>query len=392
MSSFESLPLEVREEIYSYLLLDTDAVPPEDTDRPQHMISNYQASLFRVNRRISAETIDYFYKRNAFTEFLLSHSDSGQIGWLRNICPIKVRRERPITPALSVNLQYTVGRYKDPFVDRDRHCIVAAQWLSLFIRIFKQVTLKTREDHDLSLSSLEVNSTDYWFRIWPSTRECVISSLRLLRPALHEDEDSSQSTIRDRLWTKSGIKVSPPANSHLNWYSESRDQAKDALADLQGIAQHVDHLFEQGRFYQVILVCKAAEREQLFHHSLRLRLTQQEDGERCSAYINILMIACLVYAKLGRKGEALRSAYNIRYWINPPDHLRIRDQLAAALTDGGRLGTVEEYFPRTRADFLAVEREWKASYGVTLLRLRDLAGTFWPEMNGLLAPQEGVRD
>lgn len=73
MPSLDTIPLEMRHEIYSYLLLLRRAVKESDQtvgldvgEQRTWLIPDISTALFRVNRQISSESIEYFYGENAF--------------------------------------------------------------------------------------------------------------------------------------------------------------------------------------------------------------------------------------------------------------------------------------------------------------------------------------
>ena len=72
MASFTSLPLELRREIYSYLLLDYNVVT---LGSGGHLKCVFSTGLFLVNRRISCESLTYFYKENSFISIAISKRD-----------------------------------------------------------------------------------------------------------------------------------------------------------------------------------------------------------------------------------------------------------------------------------------------------------------------------
>ena len=64
MASFEALPLELRQEIYSYLLVDHNVAKISGLD--EFLEPCFSTSLFLLNKQISRESIRYFYSKNAF--------------------------------------------------------------------------------------------------------------------------------------------------------------------------------------------------------------------------------------------------------------------------------------------------------------------------------------
>ena len=73
MSSFTTLPLELRREVYSYLLRDNKACVEETITNCKSFSGHttifrpkYSTGLFTVSKQISAEALDYFYGENAF--------------------------------------------------------------------------------------------------------------------------------------------------------------------------------------------------------------------------------------------------------------------------------------------------------------------------------------
>ena len=73
MASFTALPVEIRREIYSYLLLTHNAHVEEPvecsgtaSDEGIVLIPSISTSLFTVNKKISAEALWYFYRENSF--------------------------------------------------------------------------------------------------------------------------------------------------------------------------------------------------------------------------------------------------------------------------------------------------------------------------------------
>ena len=64
MPNLTTIPLELRQEIYSYLLIDSN-VAGLDAEG-EMMKPKYSTSLFRVNKQISEESSGYFYAKNSF--------------------------------------------------------------------------------------------------------------------------------------------------------------------------------------------------------------------------------------------------------------------------------------------------------------------------------------
>jgi len=68
--SFDSIPIDIRHEIYSYILLDQNvAYVKSDTGSacdPLKWGLKFETALFRVSKSISRESLEYFYSRNAF--------------------------------------------------------------------------------------------------------------------------------------------------------------------------------------------------------------------------------------------------------------------------------------------------------------------------------------
>lgn len=82
MSTLTSLPLELRREIYSYLL-DARRTSPDASDEGYE--PKYATSLFLVSKRISEESLEFFYDQNVFatitfnSRFFLSQSQLDQV-------------------------------------------------------------------------------------------------------------------------------------------------------------------------------------------------------------------------------------------------------------------------------------------------------------------------
>ncbi|MCJ1377612.1 hypothetical protein MMC17_000707 [Xylographa soralifera] len=69
MANFNDMPPEVRLRIYSYLLLSERTVVPLAAGgslKENILRSHYETALFTVNKKISNESISYFYSQNAF--------------------------------------------------------------------------------------------------------------------------------------------------------------------------------------------------------------------------------------------------------------------------------------------------------------------------------------
>ena len=90
MATLMSVPLEIRQEVYSYLLLSTRAFseqstynirsPMQESPLPKPSIST---SLFRVNQQISHEALSYFYGKNLFVAIKIHFRDLiDRVRWL----------------------------------------------------------------------------------------------------------------------------------------------------------------------------------------------------------------------------------------------------------------------------------------------------------------------
>ena len=84
MGSLCLLPLELRLEIYSYLLLAINVPSYEQFDRTQEKLA---VSLFRVNKRISRETLDYMYTANRFSIVNFRRLKPFSLGDLKRMLP-----------------------------------------------------------------------------------------------------------------------------------------------------------------------------------------------------------------------------------------------------------------------------------------------------------------
>ena len=93
MVSFQSLPVELRYEIYSYLLIDhnvADLVEKVTTRAVlEALVPSFSVGLFRVNKAVSEEAINYFYTENAFALISWKMLSKTQIDHFNLCCIMK---------------------------------------------------------------------------------------------------------------------------------------------------------------------------------------------------------------------------------------------------------------------------------------------------------------
>ena len=72
-ASFEGLPIELRFEIYSYLLFQRKTLTNREISEDQKKFRNgviftfsFSLAIFQINRRIGRESIEYFKRKNTW--------------------------------------------------------------------------------------------------------------------------------------------------------------------------------------------------------------------------------------------------------------------------------------------------------------------------------------
>ena len=381
MSSFETrLPVEIRDEIYSYLLLGNDVVPMFEKCYGRAQLvgldQTFHTAIFRVNRKISAEAITYFYKRNAFVQVDFKNGSWRELLGLETMCTMKEVNES-YSPPKSLVLLVKIGysgvvkeylRLIDSSYIISPSYIISARRFPLFIRLVNIITRDLAFSHHIYFASLTVTSTNKWESTSPLVRESIIGNLVLLRPALVLKQDLDKPTIQ--LHTDNSIL---PVD--LNW--EFHYLAKQAQEEFKENVRYVDRLFEQGDFHQAVEMCNVTWRES---HYLRGELGLKDDSEYAQASFHLLLKACLMYTKLGRAQEALDYTEEIRTWFCRQDkrtldrlnldQRKVGDQLATVLTDSGRLGSIDEFCLNAKPD--------KFSIFDTYVDFERIRNTFWP--------------
>ena len=414
MPSFETLPVEIRWQIYSYLLLGDDVVQLERNSRLLSLLPNFQTAIFRLNKRISAEALLYFHEQNAFVTVTLSYTDSpfgvvmhnpnpyidGPDGDPRHFleiqefiprfqcyCPINIVHNRPACSALFVGIDYQSLK--------DLHwgtytCIVSARRFPLFVRLVNTYTRSVFSVCQIHVSSVAINSTSHYPDIGLHNRGSIIRGLQLLGPALMQDQDLSKPTIRFRsdepIWGFEPAELASSATYVLH---------RSALADFFGLVRDVKALFEQDCFQQVVQICDAARNGVFTDYDCVKAMTTQEGCKHLQAMLDMRMMACLCFTRLGKRDEAFECAFTTQNYLHVKgqriarmldlSYGQIADRVANALTDYELLGTIEQVCSNYRKELRA--RDGQIEPGIfdeprfTLQRLKELQMAFWPDVD-----------
>ena len=344
MVTFETLPLEIREHIYSYLLLD-DGVIVQETDIARskfHLRPKFHKSIFLSNRNIGQEAKDYFYARNAFVAIELTNTDD-HLDFIQQCCPMNLTRKLTMNEsALSIDVIYRGGIAEQGYMDMPTFA-VSARRLPLFMRLLNLYTLGLAWEYHVHFWHLKVTSGHQYRLISPRVRESIISSLRLLRPALIQEQDLVGPHIKIERDVGVGI---PPRDHDRDWSI----LGKNAVADVKGLLQLANMVLEQRYYKQAANICHLPHRMMYWSYTHDF-LSEQDLCENELTWMTMRITECLARTRLGQKEQAFECAFMAQGYysfgravtgIPDQDRIQISDQVANSLTDHGRLGSIEQ--------------------------------------------------
>jgi len=130
--TFDSIPIDIRHEIYSYILLDQNvAYVKSDTGSAWDLLKwglKFEIVLFRVSKSISRESLEYFYSRNAFIIVMPERFNATLLNECRKTmpmcyCPLETIAFKGLPFTLKIRLSLPpvldmqVSRSTGPFID-----------------------------------------------------------------------------------------------------------------------------------------------------------------------------------------------------------------------------------------------------------------------------------
>ena len=210
VAGFTTIPIETRLEIYSYLLLSFNAVGQKSVERPYHMenpeavveVPQISTALFTINRQISQETINYFYRENAFVAVRTNFREvfvncmllfPGFL-WTDEDCTDATlsRRSRCIKmTGIFVDIEVFASRF---CIDYDLEIFIAEPWIFVFnLRYLAMVFRFLNASHFQAIPNKDiVMHLDYFFADPddggpPRVHETLTSALQILKSDYKDD-------------------------------------------------------------------------------------------------------------------------------------------------------------------------------------------------------------
>ncbi|MCJ1326094.1 hypothetical protein MMC10_002758 [Thelotrema lepadinum] len=257
MASFATLPLELRREVYSYLLRDTNAYIESDITNCQSFSGHttvfrprYSTSLFTVSKQISAEALDYFYVENAFVAVKAPNVQALSTG--RQLFPAvrwfsddvkKSKKENCLTRMAMVAriMVYHAGETppspKNPYMA----IVLSARNLKVLIRIINSsVSLLADGTHKVRIHlNFQLDNPYY------AGKESIVT--RILEP-LKTFKSSPLSRGGPPLSFTVRGKIGEEYSARITAFKKPRHKPEDTLTDCEWAFRRGDEASAEGRY------------------------------------------------------------------------------------------------------------------------------------------------
>ena len=396
MASFGTLPRELRQEIYSYLLVDHNVVKLEasKTNENLRLTPYFSTSLFLVNKQISEEAIWYFYRQNAFilVEWLPvlkeAVAECHECCIMKKVSVSRLELKRPTDErfALSIRLCY-------PFCGLDwetpkgQFSVISS---SQFCKLVK--LLNGRHWEYLQMDSipyvkvsLNISCETPFYKGNQSLRNQLLGSIGLLKGSRMDNGELPESPAKKVLFHIQGNIDNEQAKA-IQDQSEQLFRLADLFQYSRGFLDLAKDLFDQGFLAEAkgaycavfVTVSEIARRD----------LNDEEYQEYYLVDLERHIQTSHILSKLNYTSHAVREAYEaLRHWRSPPNRLpmtpyspmsskQFGDRIAKALTDDGLLGSIATFYKNVKESW--TERKHDNCVRTDLLLLENLVREFWP--------------
>ncbi|MCJ1326100.1 hypothetical protein MMC10_002764 [Thelotrema lepadinum] len=207
-AAFIRLPIELRFEIYSYVLLSFNSVTEKRTNnsfalrhnRSVLQLPQISTGLFTVNKQISLETLYYFYKENAFVAIKTLDGDVGL--WCQYLFPhflwLRPHREAGVlekkTQCLQrVGLVITINEEMQWPLSEPDILVFSVRYLPTVVLVLNNIRLAYYNDtHNEVQLDFRLESSNY--KRSRKTADIIMSSLKSLKTFYTDDNDDSSCT------------------------------------------------------------------------------------------------------------------------------------------------------------------------------------------------------
>ncbi|MCJ1290510.1 hypothetical protein MMC34_002049 [Xylographa carneopallida] len=242
MANFNDMPPELRLRIYFYLLLSEQTIVPLPAGGPSDeniLGSHYETALFTANRKISNESLSYFYTQNAFIAV-----ETNMTRFLSECCR-----------AIPMNFGHCRTRFRDhvlklQFYQFEGHAsmryarcafaVFSRRYLRNFIRLFEATHSPTRQtpsEHITTRMDLIFRTTGERFKDKPGIRSSLVNDLKMLQGFPETVEDYITLTFQS-------------VPSHLKVLAATRDHeaAKRTATEGDRLQKLGDHGAARGEY------------------------------------------------------------------------------------------------------------------------------------------------
>ncbi|MCJ1283433.1 hypothetical protein MMC26_002762 [Xylographa opegraphella] len=200
MANLNDIPPEIRLRIYPYVLLSEQTIVPLAAEKPLEeniLRSHYETAIFTVNRKISRESLSYFYSHNSFVAV-----ETNTTGFLSQCCraiPMNFGHSRTQFKEYVLKLQFY--QFLGHTTMRHTRCafaVFARRYLRNFIRLFEAYHSPIRQllpEKVTMRMNIVLKTTGDRFRDTPGIKASLVNDLKLLRGFPDAIEDYMSLTI-----------------------------------------------------------------------------------------------------------------------------------------------------------------------------------------------------
>ena len=295
-ASFEGIPPEIRLNIYSYILSDRNVIvlKPKRVLRPQ-----YQTALFTLNRRISTESLAYFWSENAFVKV------GTNMGYFLSTCthaiPLIVgdNLRHFLHFVLSVEL-ITHNAAAAAHSEEHYLAIIAAKHLSNFVWLINAEHSTIRNTGHTSTVHLRYYTKNNLFGIKPSVTEFIVDGMKGIRKIQNREESRLEINIGGDLDAQKAEEIKAATNPPALTLAEILGEAEEAK-------ERGNKLYREGNYnaargeYSISVYMAGNMRNEFVEHPILLYKFE-------SLFINIHTNSSLLDTKQGVYESAFSQA------------------------------------------------------------------------------------
>ena len=295
-ASLEGIPLEIRLNIYSYLLLDQNVIvlKPKGILRPQ-----YQTALFTVNQNISTESLAYFRAENGFVTV------GTNLGYFLSACTHAI----PLVAGDSVRhfnhyiltAEFVVFSAAGAPEPREVHLsIFAGRHLSNFVRLINAEHSTLRNMGRTSTVHLVYCTKSSSFKLKPSVVDCVVYGIKGIRRIESRDGAPLRITIDGDLEVEQVEEIKAASDPTPYLLDEFLNQAEQAKERGNNFYRDGNYNAARGEYFIAISTAGNMHNELMADPDTRCRLE--------ALLINIFTNSSLLNTKQGEYESALSQA------------------------------------------------------------------------------------